>query len=191
VIFPSFVCICSSIVISCSNAQVTAVIIQQLENKSKNLDQLNWLEANTQKNWQQHRKITLGLKIQECRLKGGPRTILTSTVDIMLLLHSIDFKPLVCELFICLDCYFLTDLHSWTSQTPLLNGQSINISKFIFWAITKYDNVLHASVQKAAREALHSWNWPPKQIKEHKYEYLCYISVTFSKVAISQIFKTS
>jgi len=30
---------------------------------------------------------------------------------------------------------------------------------------------VYASAQKAAREALRSLNWPPKQTKEHKYEY--------------------
>jgi len=40
----------------------------------------------------------------------------------------------------------------------------INQSKFIFWAITVTKiTILHENAQKAAREAIRSLNWPPKQ----------------------------
>jgi len=66
-------------------------------------------------------------------------------------------------------------LHQQTPNFPR-NGTllriSINRSKFIFWATTKYYNVLHASAQKAAIEALLSLKWPPKQTTEHKYAFM-------------------
>ena len=47
---------------------------------------------------------------------------------------------------------------------------SLKATYLLTYLLTYY-NVLYASAQKAAREALRSLNWPPKQTKEHKYEY--------------------
>ena len=42
--------------------------------------------------------------------------------------------------------------------------------EFIFWVTTQNYNVYNGSTEKAAREALSSLNWPPKQTTKHNHE---------------------
>jgi len=58
---------------------------------------------------------------------------------------------------------------------------SVNQSKCIFRAITKYYNVLHASAQKAAREALRSLNWTQRWSK-FAFPALCTDDITTTMV---------
>jgi len=80
----------------------------------------------------------------------------------------------------------MLELIAWGQQTKQNNFLQITIShhldtvqvlrhipanqiktKFIFCVTTQYYNVYNGNTQKAAKEALSSLNWPPKQTTEH------------------------
>jgi len=61
----------------------------------------------------------------------------------------------------------------WTwllSLSDWLDDQSINQSIKIYF-LNGRNITVYASTQKAAIEALNALNWPPKQTKQHRYEY--------------------
>jgi len=81
------------------------------------------------------------------------------SADLVCIAKTLPSQPVYVKLIRIPDCGVMLSLTV---------NQSI---KIYFLRNKKYYNVLHAIAQKAAREALRSLNWPPKQTKEHKYEY--------------------